>query len=107
MNVLKDYNLVKNVYGTTATSMVGGSSSTRYWIASRRYYVTSGSDRAGFVGRTISGDSVSSMYYMRYYDSAGPTYWSDTTRSYPVRPIITLNNNIKTNTCKNAIFILL
>ena len=89
---LKDYQLVNDIYGTLDAKKVGTNTSTSYWLASRRYYITSTGTASGYCGRSInSGGSLSSYYYLRYYTSNG---WSDETRGFAVRPIITLKSTV-------------
>ena len=87
---LKDYLLVKNVYGDLKANTVGTSTPSTYWLASRRYDYYSNTNY-GFFGRTINegGELVTYNRLRHYFDG-----WIDTNSNFAIRPIMTLNNNI-------------
>ena len=87
---LKDYLLVKNVYGTLSANTVGTSTAGQYWLASRRYDYYSNTNY-GFFGRNINegGELTTFMRLRHYFDG-----WIDSTNGSGIRPIMTLNNNI-------------
>jgi hypothetical protein len=90
---LKDYQLVKNVYGTVATTTKSGTA-VSYWIASRTYYFYNNS-YYWFRGRVVNTDGtlVSGNLVGREYGSWG---WG-ISDSYHVRPIITLASGLEVN----------
>lgn len=90
---LKDYQLVKNVYGTLATTTKSGTA-VSYWIASRTYYFYNNS-YYWFRGRVVGTDGtlVSGNLVGREYGSWG---WG-MSDSYRVRPIITLASGLEIN----------
>ena len=90
-----DYELVKAAYGGTDNSyakanMVGTSTVTIYWLGSRHYSYS----RYGFSFNSRFVDSYGRADYnrFRYYDSGS---WFDLSRSYALRPIITLRSGLR------------
>ena len=87
---LKDYLLVKEVYGNLKATTVGTSTEAAYWLASRRYDYYSNTN-FGFFGRNISASGeLESFNRLRHYFDG----WIDTNSSFAIRPIMTLNNNL-------------
>ena len=87
---LKDYLLVKNIYGNTIAKKIGTTNNTSYWLASRRY-VYFGTTSFAFYGRFAYFEGGIGYHTVRYYDSG----WRNYTACYSVRPIITLKKEIK------------
>ena len=87
---IKDYLLVKEVYGNLKATTVGTSTEEAYWLASRRYDYYSNTN-FGFFGRNISASGeLESFNRLRHYFDG----WIDTNSSFAIRPIMTLNNNL-------------
>ena len=86
---LKDYLLVKNVYGNVVANKVGTTTATSYWLSSRRFYYVSATDFR-FGGRCVYTWGSLAYGSFRYGNSS----WSDGTFSSSVRPIITLKSGV-------------
>ena len=87
---LRDYLLVKDVYGNITAQKVNTTSSSSYWIASRKYtYDFSG--EFTFNGRM----TTSGLIFEDELRKNNKTDWVDSGAGYPVRPIITIKSNIK------------
>ena len=87
---LKDYLLVKNVYGNVIANKVGTTTATSYWLSSRRFYYRSATDFY-FSGRyVLASGSLSNCYLRGFYSS-----WIDYTGIYSVRPILTLKSGVR------------
>ncbi len=85
----KDYNLVKNILGTVIATSPGSSNAEYYWVASRHYsYVNS--TTYYWQGRYVYNDGSLVMSRLYSYSSG----FSDITRGYKIRPILTLKANI-------------
>ena len=89
---LKDYLLVKDVYGDIRATKKGSTSNFTYFVSSRRYYYRSSDNYFSFCLRyaTTSGNNIDDTR-IRYYNGS----WGNNSLSYSVRPIITLKNTIK------------
>ena len=89
---LKDYLLVKNVYGNVKAYKVGTETYTDYWLASRRFYFTGASSFSFLVcSITFSGGVGSDT--LRYFNSR----WNNRSYSSSFRPILTLKSGITTS----------
>ena len=88
---LKDYLLVKNVYGDVKANKVGTTTATSYWLASRRFGYSS--SVFYFRGRYVNASGGLSGSYLRAFNSG----WVDNSYSYAVRPILTLKSGITTS----------
>ena len=86
----KDYNLVKNVLGTTVASKPEGADNN-YWMASR-YYVYSSTTYYYWDGRSVNTSGGVYYYYLYDYYSSG--YYSISISS-SLRPILTLKSGLK------------
>ncbi len=84
----KDYNLVKNVLGTLATTTPRSTVNNYYWIASR-YYEYEAQEYYLFMERHVNSDGVSTRNVLYTCDG------SDLNRSNPIRPIVTLKSGLK------------
>ena len=86
---LKDYLLVKNVYGNVKANRVGTSTAVYYWLSSRSFNYNSATGFF-FSGRYVySSGSVGISNVRRFISS-----WSDDASSYSVRPILTLKSGV-------------
>ena len=86
---LKDYLLVKNVYGNVIAKKVGTTTATVYWLSSRSFDYNYAAN-FNFFGRCVSTSGSLSSYYLRYFSSS----WHDNTNSFSVRPILTLKSGV-------------
>lgn len=86
---LKDYLLVKNVYGNLKAKKVGTTTNTDYWIASRSINCRSSSNFY-FYGRRVMASGSLGNNGIRYFNSS----WSNHSYSYSLRPILTLKSGI-------------
>ena len=86
---LKDYLLVKNVYGNVIANKVGTTTATPYWLASRGfgYY---GATYFFFHGRFVHIFGDLQYYDLRVFESS----WFGDSVSLSVRPIITLKSGV-------------
>ncbi len=88
---LIDYDLVNAAIGTVSANRVGTTTSTTYWLASRRYGFDSSEWRYDI--RTISNDLIGSRY-IYYHNSSG---WHVGLFGHSIRPIVTLSNGVTAN----------
>ena len=91
---LKDYLLVKNVYGHIQAQDVDGKSRYRsYWLASRQYYINNSNNREfDFYGRNASSGGGIDTSGLRSHSNSG---WStDYQYGNRVRPILTLKSGL-------------
>jgi hypothetical protein len=86
---LKDYQLVKSVYGSVSATKKNGSSAA-YWIPSRLYLYDT-SDYYSFYGLSIDSSGINPYAWLRWYHY---DHWGDSQHSRQVRPIITLYSNL-------------
>ena len=90
-----DYDLVKTVYGGASDSAkankVGTTTATSYWLGSR-YYRWSSSTIFYFIGRRVNTNGNIDGGSLCYYNVSS---WNDLSRSYALRPIITLRSGLK------------
>ena len=90
-----DYDLVKTVYGGASNSAkankVGTTTATTYWLGSR-YYHWNSSTSFTFNGRRVIALGNVSISGLRNYSDDG---WNVFSRSYALRPILTLRSGIK------------
>ena len=86
---LKDYLLVKNVYGNVIANKVGTTTATNYWLSSRSVYYF-GAANFFFYGRFVYASGSLSGSYFRCLNSR----WYDYSFSRSVRPIITLKSGV-------------
>ena len=91
---LKDYLLVKNVYGNVKANKVGTTTATTYWLASRRFSYSS-SD-FNFNGRCVNASGSLGYNNFRSYNASN-SIWYDYDYHYAVRPILTLKSGITTS----------
>ncbi len=86
----KDYNLVKNVLGTTVASKPEGADNN-YWMASR-YYGYSSTTYYSWYGRSVyASDDVGSSILYNYNSSSFYSYRNNNS----LRPILTLKSGLK------------
>ena len=86
----KDYNLVKNVLGTTVASKPDGTESY-YWMASRIYRYSSAASYGWYV-RYVNLSGVVRLSNLYYYDSSSFYSYNDFNS---LRPILTLKSGLK------------
>ena len=86
---LKDYLLVKNVYGNVIAKKVGATTGTSYWLSSRRFRYRNATD-FNFFGRRVDADGSLSSNVLRYFHSS----WGGYALNYSVRPILTLKSGV-------------
>ena len=87
---LKDYLLVKNVYGNVIANKVGTSTATSYWLSSRSFIYGSAA-YFRFDGRCVYASGGLGTNNLLYFSSG----WYDVARSYSVRPILTLKSGVR------------
>ena len=89
-----DYDLVKAAYGNASDSAkankVGTTTATVYWLGSRNYSWSS-STNFNFGGRRVSAYGNIGSNSLRVYNDSS---WNDSSRSYALRPIITLRSGL-------------
>ena len=90
---LKDYSLVKKVYGSVKANKVGTSTSTDYWLASRSFlYGNTSYIEYYAIGVSYEGNLQRKL--LRRYEFGK---WVDANPNYSLRPIITLKSGITTS----------
>ncbi|MBQ6134704.1 MAG: hypothetical protein IJI60_00110 [Bacilli bacterium] len=92
---LRDYLLVKDVYGNvTANSVKYPTSSTSYWLASRNYFYPNIDAIRHFGVHIIDYNSglTNSAGIVKTYNDPG---WTDRTWMAGLRPIVTLNQSVR------------
>ena len=90
---LKDYLLVKNVYGNVIANIVGTTTVAAYWLSSRSFgYVSA--PYWGFGGRIVLSSGSLAFYFFHHFNSGG---WYDDANYSSVRPILTLKSGITTS----------
>ena len=94
---LKDYLLVKNVYGNVIANKVGTTTATSYWLSSRRFGYSSAMNFY-FNGRYVMPSGSVSNYYLRNFNSS----WSTVAVSFSVRPILTLKSGVTKKSCSGT-----
>jgi hypothetical protein len=92
---LRDYLLVKNVYGNLIAYKKGTNTEAEYWLSSRQYIYDELSLTFSFNGRRI--DTNGDIVFNGFRQYLGGTSFMDGSGNFYIRPIITLNSNIRTN----------
>ena len=87
---LKDYLLVKNVYGNVIAKKVGTTTATSYWLSSRRFGYSSAAS-FDFHGRFVDAYGHLNNSRLRFFYSS----WYDNSFSCSVRPILTLKSGVR------------
>ena len=96
---IKDYLLLKNVYGNNSklgTTRKNGTNAV-YWVASR-YYMYESDTKYSFRGYGIDNEGLGySATFRSYYraDDSATGNWSSYGSAYSVRPIITLRRGVE------------
>lgn len=88
----KDYNLVKNVFGTLSAKIPGGTNSTNYFIASR-YYDYASSTYYEWRARYLNGSSLGASSWGLYYSSESSL--KNVQFNSAIRPILILKSGLK------------
>ena len=91
---LKDYLLVKNIYGNVIADKVGTTTATTYWIASRKFYYYVANDY-NFYGRCVFASG--NLGGENYFRTRGSNGWQNFSSKAAVRPILTLKSGITTS----------